>query len=112
MIARTIVMAAILLIALAMMLWPVALFAQDTTIIVQPQASPNAPASSCPSDRPHKLEIETGTMSCAVPSCMGRMDCGTGTCKISRDLGADCSSCRMRTYVACLSEQDLKSIRR
>jgi hypothetical protein len=79
------------------------------TVSVTPQTSATP---FCPSDRPHRLEIETGTMSCSAQTCLGRMDCGTGTCKISRDLGDHCNSCSMRTYVACLSEQDLKAIRR
>lgn len=66
----------------------------------------------CPPDRPHRLEIETGTMTCTSAMCMGRLDCGTGTCKVVRDLGDSCNTCMMRTYVACLSEQDLKAIRR
>lgn len=78
-----------------------------------PSTTPSTAASPfCPSDRPHRLEIETGTMSCASTMCLGRMDCGTGQCKIVRDLGDHCQSCTIRTYVACLSESDLKAIRR
>lgn len=79
------------------------------------QPSPPADATmarQCPGDRPHRLEIETGTMTCSAVQCMGRMDCGTGTCKITRDLGDSCNTCTMRTYVACLSETDLKAMRR
>lgn len=80
--------------------------------IGQPAPADATMIRQCPSDRPHRLEIETGTMSCTSQSCMGRMDCGTGTCKVTRDLGDSCNTCSMRTYVACLSEQDLKAMRR
>lgn len=66
----------------------------------------------CPGDRPHRLEIETGTMACTSMQCLGRMDCGSGVCKITRDLGDECTTCRLRTYIACLSEADLKAMRR
>ncbi len=97
----------------AMALLTTQLPAQSITTPAIVQGSSGSSASPfCPAERPHRLEIETGTMACSSQSCLGRMDCGTGTCKLVRDLGDNCNSCVMRTYVACLSEQDLKSIRR
>lgn len=81
----------------------------------QPSPSANPQTAStpfCPADRPHRLEIETGTMACSAQTCLGRIDCGSGVCKLIRDLGDHCNTCTMRTYIACLSETDLKAIRR
>lgn len=108
---RAITMAVLLLMAAMMLLWPIAAFtqpAQPPVIAAQPPS--NSPF--CPAERPHRLEIETGTMACASQMCLGRMDCGSGVCKVVRDLGDHCNTCVMRTYVACLSEADLKAIRR
>lgn len=75
-------------------------------------AQPPSTVPFCPAERPHRLEIETGTMNCSSQNCLGRIDCGSGTCRLTRDLGDHCNTCTMRTYVACLSETDLKAIRR
>lgn len=101
--------------------WPVKLVStalmligllQATVILAQPVTVDATLTKQCPTDKPFRIEIETGTMSCTSAMCLGRVDCGSGVCKISRDYGDSCNTCTMRTYVACLSEQDLKAIRR
>lgn len=100
---------------LALLLW--AAIIGGASALIFPASGQPAPVDAtmvrqCPAERPHRLEIETGTMACTSMQCLGRMDCGSGTCKITRDLGDSCNTCTMRTYVACLSENDLKAMRR
>lgn len=75
---------------------------------------PSLSVPACPIDTPHRVEIDTGTTTCTAVMCMGPLKCDTDRIppRCWREAASNCNTCTPNTYVACLSDDDLRKAKK